>query len=299
MLVGINTIEQTPADAAAARVDRLRWLAPAGIAALLLTMMSLWLRALPWDSRVATTSARLGALASLTGLAGTVLLSVAIVLSARVRILESVAGGLDREYRLHHHVGAWAFTLIALHPSLLAWRSAQVSWRRAGTLWWPAGSDMPLIAGQLALYGMAVAMAVTMYARVRYQALRWMQRLLGAMFVPAAYHVLATDSEVNTDAALRYFLWVVLSAGAGAGVPHGAWPDRLAPLPVPRGRGHAATGRGDRASAATRPAGHAVCAGPVRLLALCPRADRHGGTPVLDGLGDLDTRPQIRDQGSR
>jgi len=149
-----------------------------------------------------------------------VLFSAAIVLSARLRFTESAAGGLDREYRIHHWVGGLAFAFLALHPTLLAWRYAQVGWRRAGQLWSPSDSELAVIAGQLSLYGMAIAIVLTVYATVRYQVLVWTQRVLGALYLPAAYHVLYAGGDVSVDSALRWYMTGVLSLGACALVFH-------------------------------------------------------------------------------
>ena len=67
---------------------------PLCLAALLAVLMLLWLRAQPHSSRVVDLPTALSALGSLAGLAGTVLLAAAIVLSARLRLIESAVGGL-------------------------------------------------------------------------------------------------------------------------------------------------------------------------------------------------------------
>lgn len=137
-----------------------RWV-PAGLALLLGMMTVLWLRQTTFG-RPTDIPGWLGALSALAALNGTVLLSAALVLSARLRFLESAAGGLDRQYRAHHWVGGWALALLLVHPTLLAWRYAQFSWKRAAQLWWPGNQDMFVVAGQLALYGMAAAAGVSL-----------------------------------------------------------------------------------------------------------------------------------------
>ncbi len=203
-----------------------RRLAPALIGVLVMISVVLWAQARPWDSRMVNTPAKFGAVSSLSAVLGTVLLSTTIVLSARARIVENATGGLDRTYRLHHWLGGIAFALLALHPSLLAWRYAQVSWRRAAHLWLPSTSDRALTAGQIALWTMSAAMAVTVFVHVRHQVLVWLQRLLGAAFLPAAYHVFGIGGDVDTNRPLRLYLAVVTAAGGAALLYHsvlGRW----------------------------------------------------------------------------
>ena len=210
----MQTSDETPAqEQSLGGGDRWRWVIPLCLAALLAVLMLLWLRAQPLSSRVVDLPTALSALGSLAGLAGTVLLAAAIVLSARLRLIESAVGGLDRAYRLHHRLGSLAFALVALHPTLLAWGYVQFSWKQAARLWWPFNAPWTLIAGQAALSILAVAIPITLYVRVRHQVLTWLQRLLGLAFLPAAYHVLYVGGDVSTNTALRRFMQLVIAVG--------------------------------------------------------------------------------------
>lgn len=223
----MKTSDETPAqEQSLGGGDRWRWAIPLCLAALLAVLMLLWLRAQPLSSRVVDLPTALSALGSLAGLAGTVLLAAAIVLSARLRLIESAVGGLDRAYRLHHRLGSLAFALVALHPTLLAWGYVQFSWKQAARLWWPFNAPWTLIAGQAALSILAVAIPITLYVRVRHQVLTWLQRLLGLAFLPAAYHVLYVGGDVSTNTALRRFMQLVIAVGLAALVVHsllGRW----------------------------------------------------------------------------
>lgn len=190
------------------------------LAVLLAVLALLWVQARPLSSRFVNRPATLGAMSGALSLVGTVLLSSTIVLSARLRFVERSAGGLDRVYRVHHRLGALSFTLLALHPSLLAWRYAQVSWPRSAELWRLDPSDVPLLAGQVSLYGMAIGVAITMFWAVRHQVMLWTQRLLGLLFLPAGYHVLRMGGDVDSDPALRLYMAVIVAAGVLALVIH-------------------------------------------------------------------------------
>ena len=96
----------------------------AALGVLLTVLAVLWVQARPWSSRFVNRPATLGALSGAMSLVSTVLLSATIVLSARLRFVERSAGGLDSVYRFHHRLGAVSFSLLALHPVLLAWRYA-------------------------------------------------------------------------------------------------------------------------------------------------------------------------------
>ena len=199
---------------------RAAWPIVLAVAVLVAVAVGLWVQARPWSSRTANSSTRLGALSAVAGLAGTVMLSTTLVLSARLRFIELGAGGLDRVYRLHHRLGALSFTSLALHPVLLSWRYAEVSWTRAAQLWRPWDADWLLLSGQIALYGMAAGMVVTLYTKVRHQTLLWTQRFLGVLFIPAALHVMWIGGDARQDPALRWYLAVVVACGMVALVVH-------------------------------------------------------------------------------
>ncbi len=192
----------------------------ASLAILLGVLAVLWVQARPFSSRLVNRPAAFGAVSGAMSLVGTVLLSSTIVLSARLRIVERSAGGLDRVYRFHHRLGAVSFSLLALHPALLAWRYAQVSWSRAAELWRPDPGDLALLSGQVALYGMAIGMAITMFSTVRHQVLLWTQRMLGVLFLPAVYHVFRVGGDVGSSTALRSYVGAIVAAGVVALVVH-------------------------------------------------------------------------------
>lgn len=193
--------------------DRYSWIAPTLIVSCVVVLAALWLNAQPLGQRLDSGASILGSAASFAGLAGTVLLSAAVVLSARLPFMETVTGGLDHEYTLHHRVGSAALVLIALHPALLAWRYAQFSWSSAAGLWDPRNADLPVRAGQLALYAMAACLAVTIYVRISHRLLIWLQRVLGLLFPIAAYHALNAGGDIAAYRPLRVYVLIVLIAG--------------------------------------------------------------------------------------
>ncbi len=186
---------------------------------ILLGVGSLWLRARPWESRTFSGAAKLGAAAGLAGVLGTALLAMTIVLSARLRFLETPTGGLDRMYRFHHAAGTIAFCLLLVHPSLLAWKYAQASVMRAAHLWFPS-TDWALTAGQVALYLMVPLMITTLFVTVRHQVFIWTQRALGIVFIPAAYHVLWAGGDTRNYSPLRAAMAAIVVSGLIALVFH-------------------------------------------------------------------------------
>lgn len=54
------------------------------------------------------------------GLCGSVLFSLNFILSARLRFLEGLFGGLNRIYIIHHIIGAISLILLLYHPVMVS-----------------------------------------------------------------------------------------------------------------------------------------------------------------------------------
>ena len=86
-----------------------------------------WALKAPFADSLASSYLMLTLLGQFTGIVGAQLFAFALVLSARLRFMEFFFGGLDRLYVIHHRVGVIAFSLLAIHPIILAFRFIQDS----------------------------------------------------------------------------------------------------------------------------------------------------------------------------
>lgn len=179
-----------------------------------------WLAARPFEDRVATWSTGIGSLSKALGFVGIALMAWAVILAARLRLLEHLFGGLDRAYRHHHLIGGVAFILVLLHPTLMALRYASVSMTRASHLWLPTIQDWPLLWGQVALYLMTLALLATFFGRLRHVAFVRMQQLLGILLVPAFLHVATIRGDTRDFWPLRAYLLLLVGGAAAAYVYH-------------------------------------------------------------------------------
>lgn len=180
----------------------------------------LWFLARPLDERFATWQGGLGTLSKALGLLALALLAWAVILAARLRVVERLFDGLDRAYRYHHLVGGSAFVLALLHPTLLAARYAATSMERAAGLWVPTAGNWPLTLGQVAVYLAIPAMVATIYVPMRHIAFVWTQRLLGMLVVPAAAHVLLIRGDSRDFLPVRVYLLALLGAAFAAYLYH-------------------------------------------------------------------------------
>lgn len=201
-------------------------LVPPAVIGLEIVLLALWFLADPWSGRTTDSAQWFGTLSALAGLTGLLLYAVTIVLSARFSVIESYIGGLDKVYRQHHLIGCLSLIFLVAHPSLLAWKYARISLERSAHLFGPS-TRWPLLAGQIALYVMIPALTATIYVTVRHQTLIALQRLLGLMFLPAAYHALFTGGDAYRYAPLRIYLALLCAAAVAALLKHSLFGRRL------------------------------------------------------------------------
>ena len=161
-----------------------------------ITPVLLWLIAMPLDWDGAQNIFQ--SLGKLAGLAGMALFAWAVILSARFKIYNRMFHGLDNTYRAHHNIGSLAFILLLLHPLFLTIRYFLISPNSAFEFLKPNILSPFRALGSIALFGMVVAIFVTLYLKVEYKKFILAQRVLGLLlFVGAIHAVFVGGSDLG------------------------------------------------------------------------------------------------------
>lgn len=185
------------------------------LAALYAAPVALWLASVPLDERFSDASRALTTAGVACGLAGATAYAANLLLGARLRSVTAFFGGLERMYALHRRNGRVAFVLVASHVLLVVGGRAATSASSALGLFTPS-AGWTVWAGIVAFAGMAVALALTLYARLGHEVFVYVQRSFGVFFAVAAYHVFTTPGAKSTSRALTIFLAVVAAAALAA-----------------------------------------------------------------------------------
>ncbi len=150
------------------------------------------------------------------GLIGLSLLSVNVILSARLKILGKLFHGLDRMYRVHHIIGCLTLLALLLHSNILILLHTNIS-VRAGYLFLTDTSDLGLIAGRFGLLLLISAMIVVLYFKVKYQWFITAQRVMGAVVFVGGYHALFVNgSDIRRITPL--FIYMLALGGTAAAI---------------------------------------------------------------------------------
>lgn len=108
-----------------------------------------------------------------TAVLGLSCLLLAALISVRIPGVDLRFGGLTRQWKVHHLLGAAAFLLLMAHPLLLAFAAARGSLQAASAVLFPGPSVWSVWAGWLSLAAMTIFLAPTFwfFGRPEYQ--RW------------------------------------------------------------------------------------------------------------------------------
>jgi len=116
------------------------------------------------------------------GIWALIVMALAQIIATRLRLVESLFGGLDRSYKLHKWLGIGAMVAILLHDTI----DAEMRGLGAETLL----VEVAETAGELSLYGLLILVIITIATFIPYHLWRWTHKLMGFFFVAGAFHYL-------------------------------------------------------------------------------------------------------------
>jgi len=167
-----------------------------------------WLIQKPISQRFSNLNIITLSLGQVSGLVGMALFSLAMILSARLKIFERVFNGVNSVYVDHHFIGGIAFSLLLIHPLLLAYTYLLISFKEAAlfllpSVFWPQNY------GIIALCIMIIALVITFYMTIKYQVWKFSHKFLGLAFVFAFVHMMLIGSDIALNQPLKIYLFVL------------------------------------------------------------------------------------------
>ena len=173
-----------------------------------------WVLHTTFSDAVGSTFFTLKLLGQITGIIGAQLFAFGLILSARIAFIEKLFGGLDKLYVIHHRIGVIAFSFLAVHPLILAFRYADESFKEVADFLSPIGNTMPITFGICAILLMLILLCITLYGAIfKYPALKVAHKFLGGAFFLGFIHILFIPSSLNNDSVLRGALLITGAFG--------------------------------------------------------------------------------------
>lgn len=163
------------------------------------------------------------ALGSITGIIAMVLFALNFVLSTRLKLFDTIFGGLNKAYISHHIIGGLALIIMLMHPFFLAVRHLPESFQYAALFLLPSfapNADWAENFGAFALYLTVILLVITFYVKLPYQ--KWLNthRFLGLALLLAGIHVFLIPSDTYDDVFLRVYMLSIVAIGLAAFVYH-------------------------------------------------------------------------------
>ena len=165
----------------------------------------IWLTLEPFGVRFGSIAFLVLSVGQLAGILGMVLLSINLIISARLRLYERFLPGFNVLYGYHHTIGGLALVLLLIHPVALAFSAVGGSFSQILFLFLPS-QELSVLFGQLALGLLLVLLIITLYIKLPYEWWRLSHMLLGIPLLLASMHVFLIPSDVARSLGLKYFL---------------------------------------------------------------------------------------------
>jgi predicted ferric reductase len=176
-----------------------------------LAPLLMWIFETPINYRFANLSLFARSLGDVAGLVGFSMFALVLILSARLKIFDKLFKGINESYTAHHFFGGLAFSLLLLHPLLLAYNYLLISFRSAALFLLP-GQNMAQNFGIFGLFSMIITLVITFYTKLKYQIWKFTHKFLGLAFIFAFFHVFLIGADVMSNYWLKVYLFVLSTA---------------------------------------------------------------------------------------
>lgn len=144
-------------------------------------------------------------LAQISGILGSVLISINFLLAIRNKLLEKMFNGIDKVYKTHDLIGNIAFVLILNHPLFLIINNLPINSSALYLI--PKLSNLPYFFGILALYTLIILLVLTLFINLPYKFWKKTHELMGLVIIFGSLHGMLITSDISRFMPLRY--WVI------------------------------------------------------------------------------------------
>lgn len=194
-------------------ISRTGWLL---LSLLIITPVVLWFIMQPLEARFSTSYLSLTSLGRLLGIVTMVCFSLNVILSARLRFIESLFGGLNKMFIAHHLIGGIALLTILAHPLVFALRTMMVSPRDAALQLIPFMNDTMTTIGILSLWLFIALMILTLYVKLPYKTWLITHKFMGVVLLGIILHIVLGANDINADVRLKIYSWSLLGLASAA-----------------------------------------------------------------------------------
>ncbi len=144
-------------------------------------------------------------LAQITGLLGSVLISLNFILATRNKYVEKAFDGLDKAYKVHNLLGNIAFILVVNHPLFLIINSLPFNLTKLYLI--PTVTNLPYAFGILSLYSLIILVALTIFVDLPYKIWKRTHEVMGLVIIFGSLHSFLITSDISVYLPLK--IWIL------------------------------------------------------------------------------------------
>jgi predicted ferric reductase len=180
----------------------------------LLVPIIIWVLMMSLSDRFGSLTVLVKSLGQISGLVGMSLLSLVIVLSSRLPIVEKYLASLDKAYKNHHLFGGISLILLLAHPIFLALSYLSSSLYLAAIFLIPNLSRIDIFIGEISLFIMMGLLVITFFRFLKYPLWKLTHKFLNLAFFFAVIHTLIVTSDISNNLILKtYYLILIIIVG--------------------------------------------------------------------------------------
>ncbi len=153
----------------------------------------------------------LAAMSLASGVTALALMAAAALLGGRLKIVESLFGGLDRVYLAHKWLAVWALAFASFH---FVFKAGMQTWETASILTLPPFYTR--LVRQLSLLALVFILLLALNRRIPYHRWRWWHKLSGPLFLIVVLHWLSFKNPIKLASPVGAWLAILSTLGIAA-----------------------------------------------------------------------------------
>jgi predicted ferric reductase len=158
-------------------------------------------------------------IAKTASLSATILFAWSLILSTRIKVIENLAGGLDKLYQVHKNVGMYSFILIFFHPIFLS--IEQIPRINAVMSFYffnlsESNYEIGKNLGIISLLLLIVLIGLTISKKIPYHIWKSTHEYFGVFWIFVIAHIYYVDADIASYPVLKIWMWSIMTFALAA-----------------------------------------------------------------------------------
>jgi predicted ferric reductase len=171
-----------------------------------------WVLRMPLTIRFENFYMTITSIGQILGLLGMAMFIATMILSSRLKFLESYFGGLNKIYFWHHMLGGASFICLLFHPIILVINYLTISLQSAALFFIPINN--PAVSfGIFSLLALILMLVFTFFIILPYRTWKITHKFLGAAFFLGILHTFFVSSDVSIYLPLKIYMGIFVFLG--------------------------------------------------------------------------------------